>query len=348
MSQVPRRRTVTVSDDGLDAEILAAGALCWRIRRSELEVLVIHRPRYDDWSFPKGKLDEGETLPECAVREVREEIGLKVRLGMPLPITRYSVGKARGAKNGNGGTAGGAGNGGNGNGGKDKAVWYWAAQVAEGTPVPDGDEVDETAWVSVERARQMLTNRGDVPPLDELERLHEDRRLHTLPFIVLRHAKAKPRSSWSRAESERPLAATGKRQARAVERLLICWRPRHLESSPWKRCAETIAPYVKAHRNRATYRKSLTEKRAEAHPERSRARVRRCLELLLPTLICTHRPVLPLILDTMNGWLQDPQLLQAIPDEDPYLRPGAVLVAQQAMDRGGEIVSIEVYEPFED
>ncbi|MCH8560562.1 NUDIX hydrolase [Nesterenkonia sp. DZ6] len=342
MSKVPRRRTVTVSDDGLDAEILAAGALCWRLRRGELEVLVIHRPRYDDWSFPKGKLDEGETLPECAVREVREEIGLKVRLGMPLPITRYSVGKSRGAKNGSGN-----GNG-NGNGGKDKAVWYWAAQVAEGSPIPDGDEVDETAWVSVDRAREMLTNRGDVLPLDELARLHDDQRLHTLPFIVLRHAKAKPRSSWSRAESERPLAATGKRQARAVERLLVCWRPRHLESSPWQRCAETIAPYVKAHRNRATYRKSLTEKRAEAHPERTRTRVRRCLELLLPTLICSHRPVLPLILDTMGSWLQDPDLLRAIPDEDPYLRPGAVLVAQQAMDRGGEIVSIEVYEPFED
>ncbi|WP_341802711.1 NUDIX hydrolase [Nesterenkonia aurantiaca] len=340
MSKVPRRRTVTVSDDGPDAEILAAGALCWRLRRGELEVLLIHRPRYDDWSFPKGKLDEGETLPECAVREVREEIGLKVRLGMPLPITRYSVGKARGAKNGNGGNGG--------NGRKDKAVWYWAAQVAEGTPIPDGEEVDETAWVSVDRARELLTNRGDVLPLDELARLNADRRLHTLPFVVLRHAKAKPRSSWSRAESERPLAATGKRQARSVERLLICWRPRHLESSPWRRCAETIAPYVKAHRSRATYRKSFTEKRAEAHPERTRTRVRRCLELLLPTLICSHRPVLPLILDTMGGWLQDPQLFQAIPDEDPYLRPGAVLVAQQAMDRDGEIVSIEVYEPFED
>ncbi|WP_345941287.1 NUDIX domain-containing protein [Nesterenkonia sp. E16_10] len=337
MSKVPRRRTVTVSDDGPDAEILAAGALCWRLRRGELEVLVIHRPRYDDWSFPKGKLDEGETLPECAVREVREEIGLKVRLGMPLPVTRYSVGKARGAKNGNGGK-----------GRKDKAVWYWAAQVAEGTPIPDGEEVDETAWVSVDRARELLTNRGDVLPLDELARLNADRRLHTLPFVVLRHAKAKPRSSWSRAESERPLAATGKRQARSVERLLICWRPRHLESSPWRRCAETIAPYVKAHRSRATYRKSFTEKRAEAHPERTRTRVRRCLELLLPTLICSHRPVLPLILDTMGGWLQDPQLLEAIPDQDPYLRPGAVLVAQQAMDRDGEIVSIEVYEPFED
>lgn len=331
MSKVPRRRTVTVSDDGLDAEILAAGAVCWRLRRGELEVLLIHRPRYDDWSFPKGKLDEGETLPECAVREVREEIGLKVRLGMPLPVTRYSVGRTRGAKTG-----------------KDKAVWYWAAQVAEGTPVPDGDEVDETAWVSVDRARQLLSNQGDVLPLDELERLHEDQRLHTLPFIVLRHAKAKPRSSWSRAESERPLAATGKRQARSVERLLICWRPRHLESSPWKRCAETIAPYVKAHRNRAIYRKSLTEKRADAHPDRTRTRVRRCLELLLPTLICSHRPVLPLILETLSDWLQDPQLRHAIPEEDPYLRPGAVLVAQQALDRGGEIVSIEVYEPFED
>ncbi|GAA1148940.1 NUDIX hydrolase [Nesterenkonia lutea] len=336
MIKVPRRRTVTVSDDGTDAEILAAGALCWRLRRGELEVLLIHRQRYDDWSFPKGKLDEGETLPECAVREVREEIGLKVRLGMPLPITRYSVGKARG----NGASRA--------NGGKTKEVWYWAAQVAEGTPVPDGDEVDETVWVDVARAREMLTNRGDVLPLDELESLHEQQRLHTLPFIVLRHAKAKPRSSWSRAESERPLAATGKRQARSVERLLICWRPRHLESSPWKRCEETIAPYVKAHRNRATYRKSLTEKRAEAHPERTRARTRRCLELLLPTLICTHRPVLPLILETMNAWFQTPELGSAMPDEDPYLRPGAVLVAQQAMDRGGEIVALEVYEPFED
>lgn len=344
MTKVPRRRTVTVSDDGTDAEILAAGALCWRVRRGELEVLLIHRQRYDDWSFPKGKLDEGETLPECAVREVREEIGLKVRLGMPLPVTRYSVGKARNGA-GNGPETPGAGKG---NGGKAKEVWYWAAHVAEGTPVPDGDEVDETAWVSVERAREMLTNRGDVLPLDELENLHEQQRLHTAPFIVLRHAKAKPRSSWSRAESERPLAATGKRQARSVERLLVCWRPRHLESSPWKRCEETIAPYVKAHRNRATYRKSLTEKRAEAHPERTRTRTRRCLELLLPTLICTHRPVLPLILETMTGWFQSAELGLALPHEDPYLRPGAVLVAQQAMDRGGEIVALEVYEPFED
>ena len=333
MTKVPRRRTVTVSDNGIDAEILAAGAICWRLRRGELEVLLIHRPRYDDWSFPKGKLDDGETLPECAIREVREEIGLKLRLGMPLPITRYSVGKGRGAKQGT----------------KTKAVWYWAAQVADGaTPTPDGDEVDEFAWVSVSKAHEMLTNRGDVLPLDELESLNRQQRLNTTPFIVLRHAKAKPRSSWSRAESERPLAATGKRQARSVERLLVCWRPRHLESSPWKRCEETIAPYVLAHRNRATYRKSLTEKRAHASPNRTRTRTRRSLELLLPTLICTHRPVLPLILETMGSWFQDPALIDALPQEDPYLRPGAVLVAQQAMDRGGEIVSLEVYEPFED
>src|SRR5699024_6277151 len=93
LAQVPRRRTATQQDTGIDAEVLAAGALCWRQHKGRLQVLVIHRPRYDDWSFPKGKLDDGETLPECAVREVGEEVGLKVRLGVPLPIIRYQVGK---------------------------------------------------------------------------------------------------------------------------------------------------------------------------------------------------------------------------------------------------------------
>lgn len=344
LRQVPRRRTSTVADDGTDAEILAAGALCWRLHRGVLEVLLIHRPRYDDWSFPKGKIDAGETIPECAVREVAEEIGLKVRLGMPLPITRYEVVKP--AKSGKKDA---------GSGGRQrpersrsKEVWYWAAEVREGTARHDGEETDEVRWVAVEEAREMLTNRGDVAPLDELLRLHEAHMLRTTPFIVLRHAKAKPRSSWSRAESERPLAATGKRQAKAVERLLTAWRPRHLESSPWKRCAETVAPYVKRHRHRIRYRKSLTEKRAREHPKKARNRTRKSLELLQPACLCTHRPVLPLVLDRLRLWVRQDALLEALPGSDPYLKPGAVVVAQQALDRGGEIVALEVYEPFED
>ncbi|GAA3061887.1 MULTISPECIES: NUDIX hydrolase [Actinomycetes] len=328
LRRVPRRRAPAHADDGTDAQILAAGALCWRLHRGELEVLLIHRPRYDDWSFPKGKLDPGETLPECAVREVAEEIGLKVRLGVPLPITRYDV-----RKNGRA---------------KPKEVWYWAARIMEGTPTPDGSETDEVRWVSVDTAREMLTNVTDREPLDELERLHADLRLHTSPFVVLRHAKAKPRASWSRAEGERPLAATGKRQAKAVERLLTAWRPRLIETSPWRRCVETVAPYVKRHRHKLKHRKSLTEKRAEEDPRKTLHRTRKCLEVLQPTVLCTHRPVLPIVLGEVRSWIHDERLLQAMPEADPFLKPGAVLVAQQAVDRSGEIVSVEVYEPFED
>ncbi len=334
MTQVPRRRTHSLADPPAESDVLAAGALCWRVNRGVLEVLLIHRPRYDDWSFPKGKLDDGETLPECAVREVAEEIGIKVRLGMPLPITRYDVTKTVKKKLVL----------------RTKEVWYWAAEVHAGShaPTPDGKECDEIRWVPAAEAGPMLTNPGDQEPLDGLIELHEQRRLSTVPFLVLRHAKAKPRSSWSRAESERPLAATGKRQAKAVERLIVSWRPRHLESSPWRRCVETVAPYVKRHQHRIKYRKSLTETRAREAPRKPGNRTFKSLEMLQPSLICTHRPVLPLVLDQIREWVGDTSIGEAIPASDPYLNPGAVLVAHQAVDRGGEIIGVEVYEPFDD
>ncbi|WP_022873780.1 NUDIX hydrolase [Nesterenkonia alba] len=325
---VPRRRTQSFADLGTTAEVLAAGAVCWRLHKGQLQVLVIHRPRYDDWSFPKGKLDEDETLPECAVREVAEEVRLKVRLGMPLPITRYEVTREGRTQS--------------------KEVWYWAAEPLSGKPKPDGEETDDVRWVTPAEARQLLSNPGDLAPLDEVERLHEERRLRTVPFIVLRHAKAKPRSSWSKPESERPLAATGKRQAKSIERLLTAWRPRQLHCSPWKRCAETIAPYVKKHRHRIKYRKSLNEKRARQDPGKTARRVRKALEWVAPSLVCTHRPVLPIVLNTLAQWAVPSEITDTLPEEDPFLAPGAVVVAHQAADRSGEIIAFEVYEPFDD
>ncbi|MDO5492668.1 MAG: NUDIX hydrolase [Nesterenkonia sp.] len=328
MTTTPHRRTARHADAPPTSQVLAAGALCWRTARGRLEVLLIHRPRYDDWSFPKGKLDPGETLPECAVREVREEIGLTVRLGVPLPVTRYTVA--------------------NGRGGRSKEVWYWAAEAVSGRAEPDGSETDEVRWVTVEEARKMLSNRSDVEPLDELARLAESARLRTSPFIVLRHAKAKPRTSWSRAEAERPLAATGKRQAKAVGALLTAWRPRLVDTSPWRRCVETVAPYSKKHGHRLKHRKSLTEKRAAERPQKAASRTRKSLETLLPTVLCTHRPVLPVVLAELSSWTPQSAVREALPTSDPYLRPGAVVVAQQALDRSGEVVSLEVYEPFDD
>jgi 8-oxo-(d)GTP phosphatase len=88
-------------------EIYAAGAVCWREENKDLLVAIIHRGRYQDWTFPKGKVDKGETLAEAAVREIKEETGLKVKLGVPLETVSYPLDKS-----------------------KTKVVHYWAARVS--------------------------------------------------------------------------------------------------------------------------------------------------------------------------------------------------------------------------
>ncbi|MFC0581617.1 NUDIX hydrolase [Micrococcoides hystricis] len=309
------------------ARIQAAGALCWRIHEGELQVLLIHRPKYDDWSWPKGKLDPGETMPECAVREIAEEINLDIQLGIPLPITRYQV------KN------------------RSKEVWYWAAEVTRQRPQPDGGEVDDFRWANVKTARKLLTMPGDQVPLDHLIAAHRHNALRTLPFVVVRHAKAKPRPTWTRAEGDRPLAATGRRQALAVAKLLSAWSPKYLVSSPWTRCIETLTPFVRATGLRLRHKKSLTEVAVTRSPGKAASTITKLLAKVRSTAVCTHRPVLPQVLESLSKATDlkyAPELAGALPARDPYLKPGAVIVCHQAPDRDGKIVAIEVYDSFDD
>ncbi|MEV4900454.1 NUDIX domain-containing protein [Citricoccus sp. NPDC055426] len=331
MSQPPARMaaarsTAGILDAGPTAQVLAAGVLPWRAAGQGLEVLLIHRPHYDDWSWPKGKLDDGETLPECARREVLEEIGLQVELGLPLPITRYTVGNGKKIS---------------------KEVWYWAAEVGRAAPVPDGQEVDRTRWVTAEQARGLLSNATDAEPLEALIAAHRDQTLRTAPFVILRHAKAKPRSSWSRAEGQRPLAATGQRQAMAVRRLLSAWDPQKVITSPWLRCVETVTPFVKDTRRGFKEVSAFTEKSAKNKPHKARQEMAKLLGKQRSTLLCTHRPVLPLLLEVLAQGLPA-AVLAALPRKDPFLSPGAVIVAHQALDRGGKIVSVETYDVWDD
>lgn len=80
------RATVITAEQGVNAKILAAGTIPWRTKSGRLQVLLIHRPAFDDWSWPKGRLDVNETLPETAWRETKEEVGLDLPLGIPLGI----------------------------------------------------------------------------------------------------------------------------------------------------------------------------------------------------------------------------------------------------------------------
>nr|WP_175637488.1 NUDIX hydrolase [Sinomonas mesophila] len=306
--------------------VRAAGAIPWRHNAGGLEVLLIHRPRYDDWSWPKGKLDNGETLHECASREIREEIGLDVPLGIPLPTTHYEV------------VAG------------LKSVHYWAMHVGPGDRImPDGDEVDAVHWCSAEEARLLLSNRSDVEPLDALEEEDVRGALDTRPLILLRHAKAKPRGSWTKAEGDRTLAATGVRQAQAVGRLLSVWRPTRVVTSPWRRCVDTVLPYVRASRVKIKLKLSedLTEHRHDRRPHKAAADVVRLFDKGKPSVICSHRPVLPTLLKQFSVYLEE-GLEARLPSSDPYLAPGELLVFHVPVAGPPRVVALEQVRPFDD
>jgi 8-oxo-dGTP pyrophosphatase MutT (NUDIX family)/phosphohistidine phosphatase SixA len=302
--------------------VVAAGALPWRVNKDQLEVLLIHRPRYDDWSWPKGKIDPGETVPECAVREVEEEIGLKAPLGIPLPPIHYHV------------TAG------------LKVVHYWAVDV-DGAPLhPDGKEVDSVLWCSPEKATGLLSNPGDRAPLERLVEAHARGELATWPLLVIRHAKAKPRSSWSKAEGDRPLAATGTRQAQAVGRLLQAWSPSRVLTSPWLRCVATVAPYAKAVDAKVKLDDSLTEHRHGRSPHKAANLVEALIDKERAVALCTHRPVLPTVFAQLGKHMNS-RLRALLPATDPFLSAGEILVCHVSRAKG-KIVAVEQFRPFDD
>lgn len=131
--------------------IFAAGCLVYRRSETGVEFLVIHRDRYDDWSFPKGKRDEGETDLECALREVTEETGFAGELGPELKSSTYTVlpKKATSSK-----------------APREKIVRWWLLEQRTGDFMPN-DEVDSIAWLSAADAQQVLTYRHDLELLDE-------------------------------------------------------------------------------------------------------------------------------------------------------------------------------------
>src|SRR5690625_5292801 len=151
------RATANSAEHGVNAKILAAGTIPWRIKSGQLEVLLIHRPEFDDWSWPKGRLGPGETLPETAWRETKEEVGLDLPLGIPLGVISYK----------------------DPNGKNRKEVWYWAARVIDKKPVPDRNEVDQTRWVTVEQARERLNKQVDQVPRDQLAKADREQQVAT-------------------------------------------------------------------------------------------------------------------------------------------------------------------------
>jgi 8-oxo-dGTP pyrophosphatase MutT (NUDIX family)/phosphohistidine phosphatase SixA len=282
--------------EGARADVVAAGAVV--LRRGQ-QVLLVHRPRYDDWAFPKGKLDRGEAPAVAAVREVAEETGLHIRLGPPLGDHRYLVA-----------------------GGRWKLVHYWVGRVVGDDDVSGyqvNDEIDDVEWVPVDKAAVMLTYEYDRQTLAEARR----RRKKTKALLVLRHAEARARKSWRRDDRERPLLKLGELQAQRLVPLLAAYDVTTIASSSSVRCRQTVAPYTDMTGFELGSFDGLSEEKAT--PDLVVAVVQDLLDADAGTVLCTHRPVLPMVFEALGM--------------EPFtLEPGELLVVQH---RRGSVVSVE-------
>jgi 8-oxo-dGTP diphosphatase len=312
--------------------VRAAGAVLWRERDGRLEVTLVHRPRYGDWSWPKGKVDR-ECEPAAAVREVAEETGLQVVLGVPLAPVGYR-------------TPDGVG----------KLVTYWAARVATddddalrvrpaAAPAPP-EEIDDVVWVGAATAAELLTRREDRPALDAVLALWQRGRLDTRVLAIARHAHARRRSSWPGGEATRPLTGQGERQAEALVPLLAAFGISAVATSPWERCRGTVTPYAQAARLAVLEVAALTEAAYREDPGAAVAAVTSFLTEPRDAVVVTHRPVLPAVLATL-GEATRSWTVGRLPRKDPYLRTGEVLVAHVNREgRSARVVAVERHRPL--
>lgn len=263
--------------------IHAAGGVAWRSKgprksdpegKDRVEVLLVHRPSYDDWTFPKGKPNRGEALPVTAVREIEEETGYPVRLCHPLPETLYRV---RGGM---------------------KRVSYWVARPT-GTPrsFKPNAEIDEVRWVKVGKARKLLTYDHDRVLLKAFTAMRDAEVHRTRTTIVLRHAIARTRTGWKGDDLDRPLTKPGQSQATKLGPLLKAYGVRRVVTSPAVRCAQTVESYAKSIKELLEVDDRLAE---ETKPKRVERSIATILERKGPLVVCTHRPTLPWVFETLN------------------------------------------------
>lgn len=308
-----------------DTAVYAAGGVVWRIVEGKLKVLLIHRTKYRDVTLPKGKVDPGEMLAETAVREIREETGIAVRLGPPVGVSKYHLPSR-----------------------KQKIVHYWAAEATDlairvSTFVP-GKEIAALEWVGLKKARARLSYPVDIEILDEFVRLVDEDAIDTFPLVALRHAKAVARDDWDGADTARPLTSRGKKQANAIVGPLLAFGVRRIVSSDAVRCARTVKPLAAAISRRVDRTAHLSQDAWEDGEADVRTVVGGRVRSRKPALLCTHGPVLPDVLSEMalaTGTLKGSYLGSA-----SALEPGGFSVVHlPRRNPGAGIVSIETHLP---
>lgn len=197
---------------------LAAGAVLWRGDMHDpasIEVAVIHRPHYNDWSLAKGKVDPGESIPTTCAREILEETGYDIRLGKLIGKVTYPVLD------------------------RTKIVYYWTAKVLGGEFTPN-EEVDEIRWLPVAEAAELLSYQVDTEVLAKAAKRF--RTPSTTRVLYVRHARAHDRRTWAGDDNKRPLDKKGRRQSEMLVPMLLPYKPTAIYSAIPDRCQSTVMP----------------------------------------------------------------------------------------------------------
>jgi 8-oxo-dGTP diphosphatase len=253
--------------------ILAAGSVIWRKEKNEVQVALVHRPRYDDWSLPKGKQDGPESLIACAFRETIEETNLKVSFGPYIGDIEYFVAEGL------------------------KKVYYWSARLADDSPeFHPNEEVDLLEWHSLEDAIEKSTRDSDREIIEKFLNTPFD----SYPLIMLRHAKALAREEWQGEDEDRPLEQLGQQQARRMLSLYQVYGLTQIHTSDAVRCHDTVEQMAHALKISLTITNKVSEYTWKKNKEKAIDYAKDLIKVNEPVILCSHNPVLPRMMEKLT------------------------------------------------
>lgn len=361
-----RKRNITNSSNaGEDAKTGSNVSKPIKPSDDDFELCLVYRPKYDDWSWPKGKNEQNESHRHTAVREVGEETGYSVTLGPHIAKIEYPLdheGKKSSKNNASNSSQ-------NRNGQPEviKRIHYWMMRLIDKPsaakrlpafgPIKPAKptEIGNVLWLTPSQARKKLTHDSDREVLDAfLEKIHEGQAEYST-LLLVRHGKAESRKTWQGSEATRPITPLGAAASYALGRELACYAPNKIISSPWKRCLETLDAFAHDSSLSIEQAAELTEDHHEKKPKSTLSVLVNEIQNLErnaqnasvtnnanSTVICLHRPVIGTFFDYLRGITKPRAHKRILSQKSPYMPTGSAIVLHIInTPKGARIIDIE-------